>query len=263
VIQYLHWSCGSTTPLNLSLVFLSRILAAWQRAKVCHCTASTSTIPRTLQWEVAQEPCAPEIVPYCLPLLNTPSQSASTLTLSPATLATDSNLPNHSTINYTHITSNINVQNSTLGSLQFAVTNVFGSNATQIYTQGAGRNVAYNGLLAFQSIQLDSYSYTELNQWCDAPSSDPIVSIPTQLNNIMLRTALTASNRNAAGAQNVAGTRYYSQRVYLSNNAYLGGALAIMFVAVLAVAATFRGWRGIGRTVTLSPVEIAKAFNAS
>jgi hypothetical protein len=206
VIQYLHPSCGSTTPLILSLVFVSRILAAWQTAKVCHCTASTSTIPRTLHWEVAQEPCAPEIVPYCLPLLNTPSQSASTLTLSPATLVTDSNLPNYSTINYTHITSNINAQNITLGSLQFAVTNVFGSNATQIYTQGAAWNIAYNGLLAFQSIRLDSYSYTELNQCCDITFSDPSASIPTQLNNIMLRTALTASNRNAAGAQNVAGT---------------------------------------------------------
>ncbi len=35
-----------------------------------------------------------------------------------------------------------------------------------------------------------------------------------------------------------------------------------MFVAVLAAAATFWGWRGIGRTMTLFPVEIAKALNA-
>ncbi len=132
--------------------------------------------------------------------------SNSSLALNPPTLATDSDLPTYSTITYIHITSNINAQRSTLGSLQFAGINAFGSNATQNYTQGAGRNIAYNGLLAFQSIRLDSYSYNELNQCCDVTSSDPTVSIPTHINNIMLRTALTAGDRNAAGAQNVVGT---------------------------------------------------------
>ena len=43
---------------------------------------------------------------------------------------------------------------------------------------------------------------------------------------------------------------------------YLLGAIAIMMLSVTAIISILKGWWVLGRTVSLSPLEIAKAFNA-
>lgn len=50
--------------------------------------------------------------------------------------------------------------------------------------------------------------------------------------------------------------------MYTSNYAYLVGALAVMAADVFVLLPLLWGWWLLGRSVSLSPVEIAKAFRA-
>ena len=58
------------------------------------------------------------------------------------------------------------------------------------------------------------------------------------------------------------GTETLTINVYSSHYGYLAAALAVMLVATLAVFPLFYGWWRLGRDVSMSPVEIAKAFKA-
>ncbi|EON62506.1 hypothetical protein W97_01729 [Coniosporium apollinis CBS 100218] len=50
--------------------------------------------------------------------------------------------------------------------------------------------------------------------------------------------------------------------VYTSNYPYLAAALAVMLLTTTSIIPTFYGWWHLGRPMTLSPIEIAKAFDA-
>jgi hypothetical protein len=50
--------------------------------------------------------------------------------------------------------------------------------------------------------------------------------------------------------------------IYHSEYPYLAAAAAIIFVAILGVSSTLYGWWELGREVSLSPLETAKAFRA-
>lgn len=46
--------------------------------------------------------------------------------------------------------------------------------------------------------------------------------------------------------------------VFQSNMGYYAGATAVQLLAILAILVTFYGWWDLGRSATLSPLEIAK-----
>lgn len=71
---------------------------------------------------------------------------------------------------------------------------------------------------------------------------------------------LTFVNRTLS--QNVNVSMSYSETVYQSNRNWMAGALAIIGVAFCAILPIFGSWWHLGRTVSLSPVEVAKAFDA-
>jgi hypothetical protein len=48
----------------------------------------------------------------------------------------------------------------------------------------------------------------------------------------------------------------------MSNHAFLAGGVAVMLVVVIGVMPLFYGFWDLGRDVTLSPIETAKAFGA-
>lgn len=54
----------------------------------------------------------------------------------------------------------------------------------------------------------------------------------------------------------------YSETVYQSNLAWLGGALAVLIVTAGAIIPLFQGWWQLGRPYSMSPIEIARAFDA-
>jgi hypothetical protein len=77
---------------------------------------------------------------------------------------------------------------------------------------------------------------------------------------IAFRTALSASNSSTV--QTTSATEAFSRAIYASHFGYLGGALVAMILSPILVAPLFMGWWRVGRTVTLSPIEIAKDFRA-
>lgn len=50
--------------------------------------------------------------------------------------------------------------------------------------------------------------------------------------------------------------------VFAIHRGWLAGGLAVIGLASLTVALTFHGWWRLGREVSMSPLEIARAFNA-
>ncbi|PGH15651.1 hypothetical protein AJ79_02245 [Helicocarpus griseus UAMH5409] len=54
-----------------------------------------------------------------------------------------------------------------------------------------------------------------------------------------------------------------STLVFQSRYSYLAGALVVMLLAFLAVSTTYYGWWQLVRNMTLSPIEVARAFNAA
>lgn len=55
---------------------------------------------------------------------------------------------------------------------------------------------------------------------------------------------------------------HYEETVYQSHYDWMIGALAIILVAFCSIVPTFVDWWHLGRTVSMSPIETAKAFDA-
>lgn len=76
----------------------------------------------------------------------------------------------------------------------------------------------------------------------------------------MFQTAV--SSQNNSDIQHVSSSESATHPVYQSHYEFLAIALALTILAILFVTATFRGYWHLGRTMTMSPIELAKAFNA-
>lgn len=55
---------------------------------------------------------------------------------------------------------------------------------------------------------------------------------------------------------------HYDETVYQSHYGWMIGALAVILIAFCSIVPTFYGWWHLGRSVSLSPIETAKAFEA-
>ena len=77
---------------------------------------------------------------------------------------------------------------------------------------------------------------------------------------IRVPSSMNTTNRTLSQSANA--TRHYSEVIYQSHYGFLGGALSIMLLATLAVLALLNGWWLLGRNATLSPFELARAFDA-
>ncbi|KAL8912814.1 MAG: hypothetical protein Q9171_002272 [Xanthocarpia ochracea] len=85
------------------------------------------------------------------------------------------------------------------------------------------------------------------------------------LRDIAFRASIRAANDNASlpnAAQEVPYTSTDERTVYVTDRRYLVAAAVISLFSVAAVAATLWGWWELGREVSASPLEIAKAFGA-
>lgn len=109
---------------------------------------------------------------------------------------------------------------------------------------------------------------------CENTWSDPTDEVISSLQEIMFRTALSVSNnppQNSSYTSNISyvnttqtihTVQVTSQPAFQTHTGYLAAGVAVMTTCVVAVASTFRGWWKLGRQMSLSPIEIAKAFNA-
>ncbi|KAI9755176.1 MAG: hypothetical protein M1835_000840, partial [Candelina submexicana] len=145
-----------------------------------------------------------------------------------------------------------------LGGIQLSVDNTFRSLATTRHAGSCIWNYTSEGSLASRYIyENDTYNVATSPE---ISFRDPTPDILTSINEIMFRFALAAAN--SSSKQTVPATQTSEQNTYESHFRYLGGALVIMLLGIFAVTPLFYGYWHIGRSITMSPVETAKSFDA-
>lgn len=126
-----------------------------------------------------------------------------------------------------------------------------------------------SGTLAAESI--DSFDQTDT---CKDSWNDPTPQVIAGMQEIMFRTALSVKTQSSNTwlvdgepqsiqmKQTVSAVKVSTKTVFEMDRRYLAAGAVVMIVCVIIVASTFYGWWKVGRTISMSPVEIAKAFNA-
>ncbi|PIB03011.1 hypothetical protein CB0940_11874 [Cercospora beticola] len=100
-----------------------------------------------------------------------------------------------------------------------------------------------------------------LNQdLCSIYFNDPVPAFLEQARQLMFRTALTMTN--TSDMQKVQLNQIRTMGVYRAQYAYLGAAVGLSLAAVIVILTMYNGFWLLGRKVSMSPIEIAKAFNA-
>lgn len=93
---------------------------------------------------------------------------------------------------------------------------------------------------------------------CVLEFSSPTEYVLDSMNDFMFRASLQAST--ATDVQTFSVQRTNEALIFYSNYRFLAAALAVMLLALLAVLFLLWGWWELGRHVSLSPLETAKAF---
>ena len=96
---------------------------------------------------------------------------------------------------------------------------------------------------------------------CGWKWNDPTEDVFNGIRELMFRSAISATPQNAT-QQVVPATMSYSQTVYQAHMHWYFAALALILTNILALLPLFIGYWKLGRKVTLSPIETAKAFEA-
>ncbi|KAE9378619.1 hypothetical protein N431DRAFT_450566 [Stipitochalara longipes BDJ] len=196
--------------------------------------------------------------------------SVTTCTLSPATVkysvVIDGNqstisLPTGSTIYDDEIITDYNIHESyegvglsAFGGLYFALANQYNSETNIRFAAALGYVSITNGSTASQFL-LPNSTYD-----CGLSFADPTTNLTTYARELMFRTAIAAAN--SSNIQSVRAVQRASIAVYQSHYLYLALASGFTSLAVIMVLPTFFGYWHLGRKVSMSPIEIAKAFNA-
>ena len=102
----------------------------------------------------------------------------------------------------------------------------------------------------------DNYTFST----CHLKWSSPTQFVLNSMQDFMFRAALRASNNTEV--QTFTALRTSPTQVFHSEYGYLAAAIVITLLGVSRVLFMLRGWWLLGRTVSLSPLEVAKAFCA-
>ncbi|KAE8316633.1 hypothetical protein BDV41DRAFT_585206 [Aspergillus transmontanensis] len=110
---------------------------------------------------------------------------------------------------------------------------------------------------------------------CQDTWKDPTPQVVAELQNLMFRTALSVPNNSNRPLrllqhgekviqqnQTVDVVNLQDVSVFQAHYGYVAAGAAVMGVCLVVVASTFYEWWKIGRPITMSPIEITKAFNA-
>lgn len=180
----------------------------------------------------------------------------STITLKPSTNISDDKVV--SLVDYTG--ENMYGVSSPMGGFAYALTSRLNSDSHLSFSGAAGYTISTDGSLAAQFANMSDVTDYTMGM-CNIKFSDPTEWILQQARDLMFRTALAQGNSSTMQTiSNPSETRTVT--VFRSHYEYLAIAAGVTFVAVLIVLATFNGFWVLGRAVTMSPIETAKAFNA-
>ncbi|KAF2130903.1 hypothetical protein P153DRAFT_287946 [Dothidotthia symphoricarpi CBS 119687] len=147
---------------------------------------------------------------------------------------------------------------STIGGFAYAASYLFASEAVLNFA-GAVSGFTFTGSLANQQVQSVNLS--------NITFGDPMDYMLDTMREIAFRTSVRAGkdqdSYNVTNAeQKVAYTGTATRSVYVTDFGYMAGAAAVSILSVLAVGLTFYGWWELGNNVSLSPLDIARAFDA-
>lgn len=143
-------------------------------------------------------------------------------------------------------------QQTTIGGFQYAGSAMFKSSAYD--DMGV---FVYGGLLA------NTYFHGQEEGW-----SDPTDDILNAFRELSFRASLYAAADNelnqteSRSNQTVQYTGHTSRTIYSTQWSFMAAGLTVSVVAVLGVLPLFHGFWELGRDVSMSPLEIAKAFDA-
>ena len=184
----------------------------------------------------------------------------STISLAPGSTMFDDKVHN-----LTEVALNTMSGPTTLGGFYKALRDTYASTANLRFTGSRGYEVLTTGATSnryavLEGSNSDSDSDNYLGLDCSLFFTDPSNDIIAAVRDMMFRTAISAAN--SSDYQSVTAQETSTLPVYESSYLYLG--LAVLFTALgwLAVFPVFIGWWHVGRTVTMSPIETAKAFGA-
>ncbi|KAF7189152.1 hypothetical protein HII31_09574 [Pseudocercospora fuligena] len=149
---------------------------------------------------------------------------------------------------------------SPFGGYAYALSSKLNSATRLRFAGAAGYEVTSDGSTAAQFANMDDVTDYTMGL-CYTKFSDPTDYLLQQARNLMFRTALAQAN--ATTMQDVTSAmEMRTVTVYKTHYNFLGSAVGVTFVAIGVVLATFNGFWLLGRSVTMSPIETAKAFNA-
>lgn len=167
----------------------------------------------------------------------------------------------------------------TLGGLYLAAFALFNSSATYTYEGATGIILSLPDTLSTQFIDFPAANTfvpnaPEDNQdlviplGCGANWTDPTSHILTALNAMAFRLSLAAASvpyrntRNPPALQVLTMQQTENINVFKSDYRFLIGSTILTTALIVLIMPTFIGWWELGRSVTLNPIEIAKAFDA-
>lgn len=149
---------------------------------------------------------------------------------------------------------------STIGGFEYAASYLFTSSAT-FHFAGAISSTTFTGSLANEMVQSGSVSGG------DFLFQDPMAIMLDAIREIAFRTsvhaAMNANITNITNAQQEIEYHGFAKHsIYVTDFRYMAAAVAVSIFSLFAVGLTLWGWWELGRRVSLSPLEIAKAFDA-
>lgn len=153
----------------------------------------------------------------------------------------------------------IQYRHSTIGGFEYAASYMFTSEAVSLF-RGARSSLNLTGSVANEMIRGVSAGIS------DETFDDPMENMLDVIREIAFRTAVRAGkdqpNNVTEGQQTVKFDGEATRSIYVTDCMYMYSATALSVASVFATSLLFWGWWQLGRTVSLSPLEIAKAFDA-
>lgn len=146
---------------------------------------------------------------------------------------------------------------STFGGVVLATNDRFSSSAVVYFTGGAGWAMSAQGAAANENMDRSFGTYSN----CSVTWRDPTNTILADIREIFLRTSVLASNKQNE-TQYVSAMELRSETIYESHYEYLAVGTVILLGAVGVIFMLYYGWWELGRAVSMSPIETAKAFGA-
>ncbi|KAK3349664.1 hypothetical protein B0T25DRAFT_247599 [Lasiosphaeria hispida] len=153
---------------------------------------------------------------------------------------------------------------STHGGIALVLEGLFTSSSTTRFSGARGWSLNNQGsALVYQYASVNS---SELGDEFACPVSwrDATPDVLAAARELIFRTAVGAANASLAqDQQTVQATQDRTVTIFVVNYAFAAVSLAVTLVTSLAILPLFAGFWRLGRTVSLSPLEIAKAFGAA